>query len=56
MISVVNLLQAALLAVAVLGLCLLRGKKQHQGFIGLLLLVVLHDWVVCDSMLACMHV
>ncbi len=37
----VNLIQAALLAVAVLGLCLLRGKKQHQGFVGLLLLVVL---------------
>ncbi|MDF3123660.1 helix-turn-helix domain-containing protein [Rheinheimera sp. 1928-s] len=41
MISVVNLIQAALLAVALLGLCLLSGKKQHQGFIGLLLLVVL---------------
>lgn len=41
MISVVNLIQAALLAVAVLGLCLLSGKKQHQGFIGLLMLVVL---------------
>ena len=41
MISVVNLIQAALLAVALLGLCLLSGKKQHQGFIVLLLLVVL---------------
>lgn len=41
MISVVNLIQAALLAVALLGLCLLSGKKQHQGFVVLLLLVVL---------------